>query len=120
MPRIAHPGLALACGAALAVALAVALAAPAHAGSTSRTCGNSAVVVGFTENNGGGTYDDAPNTCGVLGVRVNYAHIGGSSWTAWKYCAYGQGGVSQILSGTNPFRAQHSTSVGPLSFYSTL
>lgn len=98
-------------------ALMLAAATPASAGSSGpKYCGSGAAVIGATESSGQVTYDAAPGHCGTLGVRANYVHVGGDSWTPWKYSAYSAGSVS--MSTKNAVRSLHSTSIGSLLFYS--
>jgi hypothetical protein len=108
--------------AAAAVALTVSMVTPASAGAVTRDCDgladrNFGSVVGYVEAAGAGTYDaGASATCGVLGVRGYYTHVGGASWTAWKYSSWG-GGSATIYT-KNLTKAQHSASVMSLNFYS--
>lgn len=103
-------------GAASAAALMLATATPASAGAEERWCGVDNSVIGYVEAAGAGTYDNDIGTCGVLGVRGYYTHVGGASWTAWKYNKWGAGSVTIYTK--NMTKAQHSASVGSLLFYS--
>jgi len=103
--------------AASMAALMLAAATPASAGSAGPYyCGSGAAITGVTESAGQVTYNAAPGHCGVLGIRVNYVHVGGDSWTAWKYSAYAGDNVRQTVK--NAVRSMHSSSLGKLNFYS--
>lgn len=97
----------------------LAVATPAHADAHSEDCASSTTVVGYTESNGQGTYiqDLDGGYCGRLGVRVNYNHVGGNSWTSWKYSTGTHHTVSRNIS--NPVMSQHSTGTGN-RFYTDL
>lgn len=98
-------------------ALMLAAATPASAGAAGPYyCGAGAAIIGVTESAGQVTYNAAPGHCGVLGLRVNYVHMGGDSWTSWKYSAYGADNVR--MSTKNAVRSMHSSSLGSLTFYS--
>jgi hypothetical protein len=98
-------------------ALMLAGATPASAGSTGPVfCGSGAAITGVTESAGQVTYNAAPGHCGVLGIRVNYVHVGGNSWTGWKYSAYAADNVRQTVK--NAVRSMHSASIGGITFYS--
>lgn len=105
---------------AMALTATLTVATPAHAATVTHTCPNGATgVSGSTEGDGQITYLSGVGTggCGTLGIRVNYTHVGGSSWTAWKYSAFNGAYVSQNV-GNSASMSQHWASVGPLNFYS--
>jgi hypothetical protein len=99
---------------AASIALTVAMATPASAGSRQGYCGGGSVI-GYVEAAGAGTYD-VHGTCGTLGVRGYYTHVGGASWTAWKYSACWGCGSATIYT-KNLVQAQHSGSVNRMTFY---
>lgn len=93
------------------------MAGPASAGQeVTMSCGAS-YVVGATNPDGQITYlpGAVTSTCGKLGLRVNYTHVGGSSWTAWTYDSAGFT-VQQHV--TNAVKSSHSAAFGPLLFTS--
>lgn len=102
----------------MAATLAVATPASAETVGPFPCNSNSAGVVGSTEHNGQITYVAglASTHCGTLGIRVYYSHVGGASWTPWKYSQYGGGYVSRNV-GT-PIKSQHTASQGNLNFTS--
>lgn len=105
---------------AAALTAALAVATPAYAATVTQTCPNGATgVSGSTEGNGQITYLSGVMVggCGTLGIRVNYTHVGGSSWTAWKYSAFEGDYVSQNV-GSSAHHSQHTASVGSLNFLS--
>lgn len=106
-------------GAVLAIVASLACAAPAVAGTIGPiSCGYGGYVSGSTEGNGQITYiSQGTGHCGTLGIRVNYTHVGGASWTSWKYSSWGGGYVSQNV-GNSALKSQHTTSVGSLNWES--
>ncbi len=103
---------------AVSLTTALAMATPANAGETEKRCASQVGVKGFTESNGQGTYvtSGSLSNCGKLGLRVNYVHVGGDSWTSWKYSTGGHWSVSSTTK--NAVRSAHTTTVGNLYFYS--
>lgn len=109
------------CAGALALLTSLLITPPASAATVGPlSCGSGSYVSGSTEGNGQITYLTewaAGGGCGTLGIRVNYTHVGGASWTAWKYSSWGGGNVSQNV-GNSALKSEHSTSVGSLRFTS--
>ena len=103
---------------AASLAAMLAVATPAHAGETTVRCGSDSGVTGVTTNNYQLLYVTGFSLghCGKLGMKVNYVHVGGDSWTAWKYSSYGALTLRQETK--NAVRSLHSTSVNNLLFYS--
>lgn len=97
----------------------LAVAAPASAGEqVHRACSGDAGITGSTDAGGQITFLAGLGfgTCGKLGVRVNYTHVGGASWTAWKYTGDQPFVVEQNVK--NAVRSEHSSVIGPLKFLS--
>lgn len=114
MRRITRNALA----ALAAAAMTLGLAAPASAGVTEvRSC-NEINVAGATNATAQITYltGVGVGSCGTLGLRVQYSHVGGYSWTAWKYSAF-QGDYVRH-SNTTPVKSQHTTTHPVNNFYS--
>lgn len=103
---------------AVSLTTALAMATPAYAEETERMCASQVGVKGFTESSGQGTYVTmgSLSNCGKLGLRVEYVHVGGTSWTAWKYSTGHHGSVSRTTK--NAVRSAHTTTVKNLYFYS--
>lgn len=104
---------------AMTAGLFVAAAAPASAGTeVHRNCSGDAGVTGWTGSEKQITFLAGASFghCGTLGIRVHYNHVGGSSWSSWKYSSWGGGQVTRQIYNSN--RSEHSTSVGGLRFLS--
>ncbi len=103
---------------AVSLTAALAMATPAHAGETTKNCASDSGVTGVTQNDVQLTYVTgfSLSHCGTLGIKVNYVHVGGDSWTSWRYSSYGALTVRRDT--RNAVRSLHSTSVGGLLFYS--
>lgn len=74
---------------AASIALAAALPTAASAeplieplASSTRQCSHSGQFFGGNSSTGAVTYSD---NCGQIGVNAYYVHMGGASWTGWKY-----------------------------------
>lgn len=100
--------------ASLVVLMAVGATSASAAPSAPQECASESAVIGDTTSVGGITYDADSGTCGVLGVRVQYTHVGGASWTSWKYNSYASGSVVREV--RNGVQSMHSTSVSDLFF----
>lgn len=101
--------------ASTALVAAMAVAAPASAGTNIQYCGSGVAVEGGTQSGLVCTMTAgiSAGDCGGLGVRGNYVHVGGDSWTPWEYR---RDRVS--ISVNNAVRAMHSTEVQNLLFSS--
>lgn len=97
------------------------MAAPANAATVGPlACGSASWVSGSTEGDAQITYLSGypgGGSCGTLGIRVYYTHVGGASWTAWKYSSWGGGYVSYNV-GNSAVKSEHSASVGSLRWTS--
>lgn len=104
---------------ALLLMAALGVAPPAYAGTVGPlACGYGGYVSGATQADGQKTYlSGGSGHCGTLGLRVQYSHVGGVSWTAWKYSAYGAGHVSNNV-GNSALKSEHTTSVSSLRWES--
>ncbi|WP_228760144.1 hypothetical protein [Pseudactinotalea sp. HY158] len=103
----------------VALTSALVVAAPASADTVGPVyCSGDSGVLGATEATGQITYlaGIGFSHCGTLGVRANYTHVGGTSWTNWTHSTWGDG--SAVLYIKNGVKSQHSTSVGNLLFTS--
>ena len=99
--------------AAVITTLTLAVATPASAAAVERSCGNVGRVIGDVTSQGAVTYENYGD-CGTVSVRAWYAHIGGASWTSWRYGAYG---VNVIVN--NAYQGNHRTSTPYINFYTT-
>lgn len=102
-------------GAVSLTAAVLAVPMSASADEEYRQCHPDAGVTGATEDEGQITYLAGMGLghCGKLGIRVKYGHVGGYSWTSWKYSAYGADYVKRDV-GRNAIKSRHSTSIGDL------
>jgi hypothetical protein len=110
-------------GAVALTAAALAAATPASAETVGPFPCNTAdgSVAGSTEHEGQITYIPgmAMATCGTLGIRVNYSHVGGTSWTSWKYQDTDDGDKLYVKRDVgSPIKSQHSATRGDLLFTS--
>ena len=96
--------------AAVALTLVGLTAAPAFAVNV--TCGGGNSVNGNYNTFSGQTSENSGSDCGMVGVSVHYAHVGGSSWTTMTYHA-----TDANRSASNVFGSQHTTTVGGVNFY---
>ena len=105
---------------ALSLTLALGVAAPANAATVTTSCADgSQGLAGSTEGDAQITFLAGVGWthCGTLGIRVNYSHVGGSSWTGWKYSPYAGGHVTENV-GNSALRSDHYASVGPVNWSS--
>lgn len=105
---------------AAALTAVLAVATPAYAATVTQACPTGdAGVSGSTEGNGQITYLSGAGfgSCGTLGLRVNYTHVGGSSWTAWTYSPSNGAYTSQNV-GNSAHHSQHTATTGSLNFMS--
>jgi hypothetical protein len=66
----------------IAAGMVLTSAPPAIAATGSWSCGGGSVMKG-TQGTSGAQTQEATD-CYTIGVRVHYAHVGGSSWTTWE------------------------------------
>jgi hypothetical protein len=100
-----------------ALVLTAGTVSPAQAETATYLCPNrDAYVSGSTEHNGQITYlaGTGFGHCKTLGIRVYYSHVGGASWTSWKYSAYGGAYVSRNVG--SPIKSRHSAWGGDILF----
>ncbi len=102
-----------------AIAASLVAATPASADTVGPfQCGGEAGASGSTEGDAQITYVGTLwGDCGTLGIRVQYTHVGGSSWTGWKYESYWDNVTMNVRTAN---KSQHTTTYGNLNFYSTL